>query len=187
MRTFVAIELDEDCRRRLARAQEALRRGCGGVRWVRPEGLHLTLKFIGELPEIDIPSAVSAISSAASQSSPFRMALQGISGFPPKGSPRVIFAGVKEPSGVLVELAKAVDGGLCEALGTAREKRPFKSHVTLGRVKNPRDCLPVSELSGLVVDADFGTVAVEDVVLMKSDLTPTGAIYTPMERIKLGL
>ena len=139
MRTFVAIELDEECRRRLARAQEELRRGCGGVRWVHREGLHLTLKFIGELAEIDIPSAVSAISSAASQASLFRMTVEGISGFPPKGRPRIIFARIEEPRGVLLALAEAVDHGLCEALGIAREKRSFKSHVTLGRVKNPQD------------------------------------------------
>ena len=186
MRTFVAIELSDECRRRLVRAQEELRTSCGGVRWVRPDGLHLTLKFIGELAEIDIPSALSAISSAASQASPFRMVLKGISGFPPQGKPRIIFAGVEEPCGVLVGLAQAVDSKLCGELGVAREKRSFRSHVTLGRVKNPRDCLPVPELSGLVADAHFGEVAAESVVLMRSELTPRGAIYTPVERIRLG-
>jgi len=185
MRTFVAIELDDECRRKLVRAQEELRGSCGGVRWVRPDGLHLTLKFIGELAETDVSSAASAISSAASQASPFRMTLEGISGFPPKGRPRIIFARVEEPHGVLAALAQAVDSGLCEALGIAPEERSFKSHVTLGRVQNPRDCPPVPELSGLVADDDFGEVAVDSVVLMKSDLTPRGAIYTPLERIRL--
>ena len=186
MRTFVAIELDEECRSRLTRAQEELGQGCGGVRWVPPACMHLTLKFIGELAEVDVPTVTSAISSAGSQASPFRMKVAGISSFPPTRRPRVIVAPVEEPSGALAALTEAVDTELCQALGIAREKRSFKPHVTLGRVKKPQDCPSVRELSVLVADADFGEVDVDSVVLMKSDLRPRGAVYTPLERVALG-
>jgi len=185
MRTFVAIELPDACRRRLTEAVEQLRRGAGGVKWVRTESAHLTLKFIGELPELDLPAAIEALRTGAQGASPFSFRVQGISVFPPKGAPRVIHAPVEEPTGALAGLAQSVDRALCEGLGVAPEKRSFKPHITLGRVKKPRDCPPIETLAGLVPNADFGEAQAREIILMKSDLTPRGAVYTPVERVKL--
>jgi 2'-5' RNA ligase len=186
MRTFVAVELNDECRRRLAGAIEKLRGHAGGVRWVDPAIIHLTLKFIGELSEQDLPAAISAISSAAAASQPFRMRIAGIAGFPQRGKPRVIHSPVEEPTGTLAALAGAIDRALLEALGIERESRSFSAHITIGRAKGTRDCPRVEELAAVVPDADFGEVAVDSVVLMKSELRPTGPIYTPIERMKLG-
>jgi len=186
VRSFVAVELTESCRLGLAAAIEKLRPVARGVRWVDPRSAHLTLKFIGELPERDVPAAVIALSSAAASAAPFGFRVEGISGFPARGKPRVIHAPVHEPTGELAALAKAVETALSEALGVKREARAFKPHITLGRVKDPRDCPALPELTALVPDADFGEVPVERIVLMRSDLTPRGAIYTPLEHIPLG-
>lgn len=186
MRTFVAVELSEACRRKLERAQEELRPACRSASWVRPHGIHLTLKFIGELREADLEGVTSALNLAAAEARPFRMRVSGISGFPMVGRPRVITAQVEEPTGALAELAEGVEQRLCEALGITREKRPFRAHVTLGRVRDPKGCPSVSELSGMVTDPDFGEVDVDGIVLLKSDLRPSGAVYTPLARATLG-
>ena len=186
MRTFVAIELSESCRRKLVGAIESVRADASGVRWVNAESAHLTLKFIGELSESDLPAAVSALAAAAAASKPFRFRVAGVSGFPPRGKPRVIHAPVLEPTGALASLADGVEQGLLRAIGLPREGRPFTAHITLGRVRNPRGCPTVEELAGAVKDADFGEVAVESLVLMKSDLTPRGAIHTLLHRFPLG-
>jgi len=186
MRTFVAIELSDDCRRRLGRAVEVLRRRASGVKWVSAEAAHITLKFIGELPEDRVPDAIAALKAAARSAAPFSFRLEGISGFPPSGRPRIIHSPAHEPTGAMAALAVAVEKSLCDAVGVAPEERGFKAHVTIGRVKNPRECPRVEELAALVTDADFGEVTVRDIVLMKSELTPRGPIYTPIERVPLG-
>ena len=159
MRTFVAIELTDGCRRALARAADIVRPIAPGVRWVRPEAIHLTLKFIGDLPEADLPDAIGCLEAAAEGVGPFAMALSGLSGFPPRGTPRVIHVGIGEPTGTLAALQKAVDRGLSGKLRIPRERRRFTPHVTLGRVRDRRRCPSVEEIGAALTDQDFGTVS----------------------------
>ncbi len=140
MRTFVAVELDQACRSSLAAALDTLKNAVAGVRWVAPENAHLTLKFIGELAERDVPATVTAISSAASVAEPFRMRLKGISGFPPRGTPRVIHAPVEEQTGTLAPLAEGIDRALSDALGIKRETRSFKAHINYWVREYKRNC-----------------------------------------------
>jgi len=186
LRTFVAIELDEACRSGLMSAMAALGPLARGVRWVRPGALHLTLKFIGELRDTDLPAAIECLTPAAAQGGPFTMDVGGLSAFPPRGVPRVIHVGVQEPTGALESLQSAVERALQHALGVRREGRRYEAHVTLGRVKDRRRCPPVEELTAALPEQDFGRVAVESFVLMRSDLHPDGAVYTPMHRFPLG-
>jgi len=185
MRTFVAAELDAACRDKLWKAIEILRGQAGGVRWVKPNALHLTLKFIGQLPETEVPTALAALEPAAQGAPPFSMRVAGISGFPARGTPSVIFARVEETTGSLVALQAAIDAALNEHLGVERERRRYVPHITLGRVKDRRKCPGVELLAQAVQDDQFGAVDVDSVVLMKSDLTPQGAIYTPLRRFAL--
>jgi len=186
VRTFVAIELDCKCREALLGAIEALRPIAGGVRWVKAGALHLTLKFIGELSEAELPVAVETLQPIAQAARRFSMNVSGLSGFPPRGKPNVVFADVQEATGALNSLQEAVDGALSERLAIERERRRFVPHITLGRVKDRRQCPDVATLAGALQEDDFGTVAVDSLVLMKSDLTPQGAIYTPLHRFPLG-
>ena len=186
MRTFVAVELDQNCREGLLRAIEALRPLTGGVRWVKAGALHLTLKFIGELPEAELAAAEAALQPVAHMARPFSMHVSGLSGFPRRGKPNVVFADVQEPTGTLLTLQQAVDGALEDSLGIQRERRAFVSHVTLGRVKDRRGCPDVATLAQTLAEDDFGTIAVSSFVLMESDLTPRGAIYTPLRHFPLG-
>ncbi len=185
MRTFVAIELDDACRRALAEATDALRQVADGVRWVKAESIHLTLKFIGELAERDVPTAVSALEEAVRGIGPFTMEVGGISGFPPRGTPRVIHAGVRAETGALLGLQKKVEDALANGIGVEKDRRHYVPHLTLGRVKDRRKCPSLDALSAAVEDQDFGRVDVDSIVLMRSDLRPTGAVYTPIQRFSL--
>jgi 2'-5' RNA ligase len=187
MRTFVAIELPEACKKKLGDVIARLRPRASGVRWVDASSAHLTLKFIGELSEADAPKAIEALRKAAASAKTFSFRIEGISGFPPHGKPRVVHSPVVEPTGALASLAEAVDVALQDALGTAVEERSFKPHVTLGRLKDPRRCPTVDELAATVQDANFGEVRADAIVLMKSELTPGGARYMPIERVPLGV
>lgn len=184
MRAFVAIELDEACRRALLAATERLKAAAPGVRWVRPTAMHLTLKFIGELPEADLPAAIECLGAACAGTGEFEMEVSGLSGFPARGTPRVVYAATHEPTGRLASLQRSVEEALAGELGLAQERRPFRAHITLGRVRG-RGCPPVGELSALIGDQVFGSVQIGSAVLMKSDLQPTGAIYTPVHRFPL--
>lgn len=186
MRTFVAIELDEGCRRNLATAVEQMEHVVETVKWVDPGSAHLTLKFIGQLDEEDVPVAVDSLTEAAQNASAFTMNVSGLSAFPAEESPRVIYAPVEEEEGILAELAENVDAILAERLDIERDNRDFVAHVTLGRLKKNKSCPPVKELAREAGTSTFGEVKVTDMVLMKSDLTPRGAVYTPLKRITLG-
>lgn len=185
MRTFVAIELSEECRENLASAVGRMRNSAQSVRWVDPRGAHLTLKFIGELEEQRVPEAVRALRKAAGEVASFSMSVTGLGSFPPRGKPRVIWAGVEETGGRLHKLADGVEEELHRALGVDREKREFIPHVTLGRVRRGGRCPPVGDLAKDIEKMDFGRVDVDSVVLMKSDLTPEGAVYSGLERVGL--
>jgi len=182
----VAIELNEACREALLKAMEAIRPVARGVRWVKAGSLHLTLKFIGSLHEADLPQVIECLQRATAEAGPFAMTVSGLSGFPPKGTPRVIHVGVQEPSGTLVALQRRVEAALKEALRLPKEKRKYVPHITVGRVKDRQACPSTSEISAAVSDQHFGEVSVDSMVLMKSDLRPDGAVYSVVHRFPLG-
>lgn len=185
MRTFIAIELDEAIRERLAGVQERLRGMATGVKWVRPQNVHLTLKFLGEIEEDAGESIAAALAEAASGVEPFEMRVTGVGSFPPKGAPRVVWAGIEEPTGRLLELHRRIEQAL-EPLGFEREKRRFTAHATIGRVKKPRGGHKLRQALEPRGGDDFGVQAVEDMVLLRSQLSPTGPTYTLLRRLQLG-
>ena len=185
MRTFVAIELNESVRRRLLQAIGTLQNGAEGVRWVREDQLHLTLKFIGELDERDLPDAIECLQEATAGVEPFTMRIEGLSGFPPRGTPRVVHIGVEEPTGALMTLHDAVEENLAEAVGVKPESRRYIPHITLGRVKKRSLCPSLDKMQDALQVDDFGEVEVDSMVLMKSDLKPTGAVYSVVHEFPL--
>jgi 2'-5' RNA ligase len=184
VRTFLAIELDDAIRERLAAAQERLRSQAGGVKWVEAENIHLTLKFLGEIDEDVAPLVAEALGPVAAGIEPFEMRLAGLGAFPPHGAPRVVWAGVQEPSGRLLELHRRIEREL-EALGIEREDRPFTAHVTLGRIKDRPDPRLRHALDARAAD-DFGSQAVTHVTFFQSVLSPAGPTYTALSRARLG-
>lgn len=185
MRTFVAIDLDEACRAALDGAVDAVRGLGGRIRWQNPETMHLTLKFIGELREERVPTVVEALSAVAARHQPFRVDLAGLSGFPRRGVPRVVFVGAQASSSVLADLQKDVDIALADAAGVVRESRRYEPHVTLGRVRDRKDCPTVEAMSAALECEDFGSFDANSFTLYVSELRPEGAAHTPLHKFKL--
>ena len=180
IRAFFAVELGPAARRAAeAAARElAARPGGDGVRWARPEGLHVTLRFLGGVdPALLAPLAARARGELAGLR-PFRVRLAAAALFPTSRRPRVVALDVA-PEAPLAELAGALERAAV-AQGFAPEERPFRAHLTLGRVRER--CFP--DVAGLAVGAE--EVAVEEAVLYRSELAPSGARYTPLERLALG-
>ncbi|MEM2874676.1 MAG: RNA 2',3'-cyclic phosphodiesterase [Candidatus Hadarchaeales archaeon] len=183
MRLFIAIEVSDDVRRELVRAQERLKATGADIKPVEPENIHLTLKFLGEVSEERIGDISAAIDRSASGRGIFPAGVRGIGVFPDLRHVRVIWAGVGTGSERIVEIQRSLDAEL-QALGFERE-RDFVPHITLARVRSPRGkerlAAEVRSMSGM----DFGSTEVRSVVLKQSTLTPRGPIYTTVAETML--
>jgi 2'-5' RNA ligase len=177
VRAFVALELDAPLREALAELQARLRPRLGGVHLARPEGIHLTLRFLGSTTPPQIETLRPLLAGAASACPPAAVPVAGLGTFPDRGSPRVLWLGLEVPPAVH-DLQKACERAALAA-GFEKEDRPFKAHLTLGRWRDraPRPDLPA---------VDLGTTRLETLVLFKSELRPGGAVYTPLDRFALG-
>jgi 2'-5' RNA ligase len=182
IRTFIAIELAPDLLRRIGHLQTRICEDVpsGLVRWVRPEGIHLTLKFLGEVPATQIEAIATGMQSASAPHAPFGLTVQGLGCFPDPRRPRVVWVGVEEPSGALARLQREVERAMTP-LGFAPEKRRFSPHLTLGRVKGHKPD-ELGALGDYVTQAkvQVGEMEVAAVHLIKSELRPAGAVYTAL-------
>lgn len=185
MRTFIAIEIPDEIKQRMADVQRLIR-NAGGVdaSWPRPEGMHLTLKFLGEVPEAQIPDIKEALTAAAQGMSGFRLELGDAGAFPNARNARVIWIGVSGDLDDLNRLQAGVEDAMAR-LGMERENRAFTPHLTLGRIKYIRS--KESWLGALerVKDVKLPGFEVKAVSLMKSELKRTGAEYTEIAKVEL--
>jgi len=180
LRTFFAVTLSEEAREAAARLAGRLRgseRG-EGVRWVRPEGYHLTLRFLGNVARDAVAELAERVTEEVAPLAPFAIQLGGALVFPSPRNPRVVALAV-EPEALLASLAERVERGVV-AVGRKAERRRFRAHLTLGRVRNRRFPSIDGEAS-----IDCPAFPVDEIVLFQSDLQRTGAVYTPLERIAL--
>jgi len=182
MRLFVALDIAEDVRARLGALLDELRRSNRDVRWVKPEALHVTLKFLGEQPE-DKLSYITEALAAVRQAGRFEMALRGLGCFPNERRPRVFWVGVNAPAQIGT-LAAAVDEAMA-ALGIARERRAFSAHLTLGRARDDGPPPAPGPLWQQHLSDDFGPTATNEFFLYQSKLSPGGAQYTRLRAFPL--
>src|SRR3990172_2049596 len=187
MRLFVAIDLPEDVRESLGRLQSDLRRhDLPSLRWTRPEGVHLTLKFLGETPASSLPAIEAALARAVRGAQPFRLGLRAPGAFGNRRGPRVLWVDVEGDVKPLQQLQAAVERELAAA-GFAPEEREFSPHLTLARVPQPpRPSLAerISRALAAVVPPQDRFEATE-VVLMRSELQPGGAVYSRVQAFPL--
>ena len=178
MRLFIALEIPSTVRENLAELLKSLRSMSPQTRWVRPENLHVTLKFIGEVPETKLAPIRSALAGARSDQ-PVTLDFRGLGFFPNEKHPRVFWAGI-ETSPNLKTLAADIDEAT-ERLGIPREKRPFSPHLTLARFEPPG--LPEKVRGAIQGNAarDFGSLCTNQFQLIESKLKPSGAEYTTVE------
>lgn len=190
LRLFIAIELSSEVKQALARLQQDLQRQLPPkvVRWTNPDGVHLTLKFLGDTPPDKAPAVAQGVLAAATGFEPFELRVAGFGCFPNARQARVLWVGTPDVPKALAGVQRALDLQMAR-LDFARETRPFSPHLTLGRVNDRISGAERQALSELLhrthVD-DLGILPVREVVLFKSDLRPAGAVYTALARGRLG-
>jgi RNA 2',3'-cyclic 3'-phosphodiesterase len=181
-RTFICVDLPEALRVKA----EALQRKLAGlgdkIRWMNPRNLHLTLRFLGEISRSQVETVCLAVRCAASRVEAFPIHLSGTGCFPSPRRPRAFWIGVSDASN-LIRLFETIEAELVSA-GFPREARPFSPHLTLGRVRVDRSSSRMGEALG-AAKFDAPPFLVGEVVVMKSDLKSSGAVYTPIARLSL--
>jgi len=186
IRAFIAIELPAAIQDQLRKVIFLLTPGTGMVRWVPPENIHLTLKFLGDVESTKIQPLQSALRQEVGRCQSFEIRISGLGAFPNTHRPRVLWTGVQAPA-ELAALAQAVESATVP-LGFPTEDRPFSPHLTLGRVSqhaSPDEVTAIGALIAKTVIGELGKAWVENLTLFRSDLRPTGAIYSAIDHPKL--
>jgi 2'-5' RNA ligase len=184
VRTFIAIELPANIREFLSRCQDRLRQAGGDVRWVRPDLVHLTLVFLGEVPVDAQADLEKSVREALAGFGPLPLQAGGAGRFPPKGLPRTIWVGISEPAGNLPRLQKA----LAEATLLFAEKvedRPFAAHLTLGRVRSGKRARDLTGILDAMAGQTGPTFEAREVMILKSELSAQGPTYTALAKVQL--
>lgn len=179
IRTFVCVEVSAAARERIEQLQHRLARSSAEVSWVKKANLHLTLKFLGEIPQAQVERAGAVLKEVAAGRSCFELQFGGTGSFPHARNPRILWVGLVQGLETLKELQHAVDTGLSTA-GFARETRPFTPHLTIGRVKSGRNAAPLVQAL-LAAGFHSAPFRVSELVLMRSELKSSGAVYTPLQ------
>jgi 2'-5' RNA ligase len=184
VRTFVALTLDGSLHGPIQNLIEKLASSGAVVKWVVPHNIHVTLKFLGNVEESRLPDVYAACERAAAGSEPIDLEVKTLGCFPNPNRPRVVWVGIEQGSEAVGQLQKKVDREL-ERVGVPREKKKFKAHLTIGRVKNQKD---ISKLRHLIEEERniiIGSMRAEKISVMKSKTMPAGPIYTELKAVPL--
>lgn len=172
--------MDETIRTRIASLQEKWRRCSASVKWVEPENLHITLKFLGSTPSGRVGEICEVLRICASRRRSFRLGLEKLGAFPGISNARVIWVGAGRGKQELCALAQDVDTRLA-ALGFPSETKNFAAHLTIGRVRSNRNRADLAEILRQISGDRLGEMSVETFRLVKSELSPQGPKYTDLE------
>lgn len=182
MRLFFAIDFPEPVKEQLDSDLSQLRKKYPDFKWVRKQSMHLTLKFLGEIPRQKVNEIVAKAGHALSAIENFKLTTLSAGFFPGKKRPRVFFAGLDSPDQLEASVT-ALEESLYQ-IGIEKENRKFHPHLTLARIKNPHlKPHEINELENFSF-ASF-SVSVDEIILMQSTLTPAGARYTPVQKFSL--
>ena len=182
IRAFIAINLNPQVIEEIAKIQAELKKAGGDIRWSRPEGFHLTLKFLGDIQRDQATAILAALQDALIGQSPLSVIAQGLGAFPQVKRPRVLWVGLQGEG--LKELNDKIEQALI-LLDFPPEDREFTPHLTLGRVRSLKGWEKVLPVVQEKQAERFGESRVGEVVLYRSDLKPDGAVYTPLGKIAL--
>ncbi len=180
VRTFVAVEIPFDVKERARKMIAGLQGTDAKVKWVAPQHMHWTLKFLGPVGMVDIPPVCEAVKRAVEPLACFDVEVKGAGAFPDVQRPRTIWVGMGKGTEQMIELHDAIEFELAK-LGYRSENRRFRPHVTVGRVRqSPRGIGELGRLVGEQADFDGGVSLVDEVVVFASELGPDGPTYEPL-------
>ncbi len=194
IRCFIAIELDVQLRAAIAEVQRRVRsmveKAAGRearMQWVRPEAIHVTIKFLGDVEEGQVGEIRKALARVATSCHPGSVDVAGLGVFPDLRNPRVLWVGLQGGAPLVVGLAEAVDRALADE-GFLPENRPFSPHLTLARIKEGGRAVgrALEATGALNESAVVGTLPIRAVAFMKSELHPSGSVYTRLAEFPLG-
>ena len=185
VRTFLALDIDEAARGALTAAGGRFPCDESKIRWVEPANLHVTVKFLGDVPEGGVREVCEAVAEAAGRMGAFDFDVRGLRCVPPGGKVRMVWAGVDEPTGRLAEAFGQLEAAL-EPLGFPRERRSFQPHITLACVKFAPSPAALRAAAERHAETQFGGQRAAEVVVYGSQLTPQGPIYTAIARGRMG-
>lgn len=183
MRTFIAVELTEEFKKKIEEVQIPLKRLGADVSWVKPGNVHAILKFLGEVTGDKIERVYEGTKKALEGIKGFKLSLKDLGCFPSIKRPRVVWIGVEKGKEELALMAKKIEQEM-ENIGYPKENREFSPHLTIGRVKSPKN---IERLAEQIKTTNFQTeeIEIKEVMVMRSQLNPAGAIYTPLKKIAL--
>ena len=183
IRTFVCIEIPGSIKQRMEELENQLRRIDAQVSWVKPSNVHLTLKFLGGVPTAKMNAVAAAAGRAATTTGPFEIVVGGTGCFPSPRSPRVLWVGLTALPQELLRLYASLEGEL-NSLGFEREARRFAPHLTIGRLRSPRNGPEVAQKL-MEIGFEPEPYLASELIVMRSELKPTGSIYTPISVLPL--
>ncbi|MEI6127408.1 MAG: RNA 2',3'-cyclic phosphodiesterase [Pseudomonadota bacterium] len=183
LRTFIALELPEQVKEKLARLQQKFMDSTSGVRWVKPDNIHLTLKFLGSTRVKKVEEVSMILDRIAQGVSPFVLNVGGIGAFPNPKNPKVIWAGI-QANACCAHFQERLETALAAA-GFSREDRPFSPHLTIGRLKDGRMRKELGSLLEEFSNEHIGRFEASHVVFFRSDLEPAGPVYARIKDIEL--
>ncbi|MCK5127864.1 MAG: RNA 2',3'-cyclic phosphodiesterase [candidate division Zixibacteria bacterium] len=182
LRLFIALHFPDKIKDAIGRLISGAQGYANGIKWIEAKNLHLTLKFLGDTQEKQVPAIIGGIQIALANAKAFEVTVEGCGGFPSLRNPRVIWTGISDGDQIS-QLAQSINHEL-SGIGIEKDKKKFSPHITLGRVKKPGD------MSGLMSYLDNLNFTLEPVILnrialVKSTLTSRGPIYENVENFKL--
>jgi len=181
IRSFLALDPPEEVLREIASIQNRLRKLIqGDIRWVRPEGIHLTLKFFGDISGGDVANIATVVGKAAEGERPFSLAIGDVGVFPDPHRPRVLWIGMNGDVERLQVFQKGIEQALLQ-IGFPSEERPFRPHLTLGRIRTSKGLTGLARALEKGEESTAGRFIASGLSLIQSELTPGGAIYTKLK------
>lgn len=184
LRAFIAVELPKEAVSFAVSIQDAMKSYGLNIRWVKPENIHVTLKFLGDV-DWDMKRKVEdALVHAVKEYSPMQFSIRGMGVFPGVKRPKVVWCGLNGDTSSLSDLYGRLEAAFVD-MGFSREKRPFKSHVTLGRTKGPVSSDKIIDAMKKISRMESSPFYAEAITLFRSDLQPTGAVYTRLKSVSL--
>jgi 2'-5' RNA ligase len=185
LRTFIGVDLGKSIRDRAVALQETLARTGTDVKWVESENLHVTLLFLGEVDNREIPSVCRVVAEQTERHPAFTMSIQSVGCFPNPRRPRILWIGVGQGTQELCGLHDSLEPPLLELGCYRREERQYTPHITLGRVKSERSSALLATALAKQAGWQGGEVEVGEILVMSSELTSKGPVYTVLSRAKL--
>ncbi|MBS3815365.1 MAG: RNA 2',3'-cyclic phosphodiesterase [Hadesarchaea archaeon] len=182
-RSFISIEIEEEIKNRLTKIQNELVRTGADLKLVEPENIHLTLRFLGDVPEDDLTEIKSAIQDSKKVIGPFKLQVKGMGVFPKPSYIRVIWAGVGNGSDETTAIRKSLDQNLTE-IDYPPDRKDYTPHLTIARVKTGKNKDSLNEIVNENSEEDFGSCMVNGIELKESELTPEGPIYSTIEKFE---